>query len=59
MGSGTPHKVVQERLGHADIRTTLNLYAQATGEAHTEAVLRMEEALNPPTPLSPGEENVA
>lgn len=43
----TPHKVVQERLGHADIRTTLNLYAQATGEAHKAAVARLEEVLNP------------
>jgi integrase len=59
VGSGTPHKVVQERLGHADIRTTLNLYAQATGEAHTEAVLRMEETLNPPTSSSSDEEDVA
>ena len=59
VGSGAPHKVVQERLGHADIRTTLNLYAQATGEAHTEAVRRMEETLNPPISLSPDEEEVA
>ena len=50
VGSGTPPKVVQERLGHADIRTTFNLYVQATGEAHTDAVRQMEETLNPPTP---------
>ncbi len=43
----TPHKVIQERLGHADIRTTLNLYAQATDEALEESVRRMEEILNP------------
>lgn len=43
----TPQKVIQERLGHADIRTTLNLYAQATDEALEESVRRMEEILNP------------
>jgi integrase len=43
----TPHKVIQEQLGHADIRTTLNLYAQATDEAREESVRRMEEVLNP------------
>ena len=43
----TPQLVVQEQLGHADIRTTLNLYAQATEEAHEASVLRMEEVLNP------------
>ena len=45
--ANTPQKVVQEQLGHADIRTTLNLYAQATEEAHEASVLRMEEVLNP------------
>jgi integrase len=43
----TPQKVVQEQLGHADIRTTLNLYAQASEEAHEASVLRMEEILKP------------
>jgi integrase len=43
----TPHKVIQAQLGHADIRTTLNLYAQAPEEAHEASVLRMEEVLNP------------
>lgn len=43
----TPQKVVQEQLGHADIRTTLNLYAQASEEAHAASVLRMEEILKP------------
>ena len=59
VGFGAPHKVVQERLGHADIRTTLNLYAQATGEAHTDALRQMEETLNPPTSPSSDEEDVA
>lgn len=30
----TPDKVIQERLGHRDIRTTLNLCAQGTENAH-------------------------
>jgi integrase len=47
VASQTPHKVIQEQLGHADIRTTLNLYAQATDEAREESVRRMEEVLNP------------
>jgi hypothetical protein len=43
----TPHNVIQAQLGHADIRTTLNLYAQAIDEAREESVRRMEEVLNP------------
>ena len=43
---GRPQKVIQEQLGHADIRTTLNLYAQATEEAHEASVAWMEETLN-------------
>jgi len=47
VAAGTPHKVIQAQLGHADIRTTLNLYAQASEEAREESVRRMEEVLNP------------
>jgi integrase len=43
----TPHKVVQAQLGHADIRTTLNLYAQAPESAREESARRMEDVLNP------------
>ncbi len=42
---GTPLKVIQERMGHADVRTTMNLYVQGTKEAHTEAVTAMEKLL--------------
>jgi integrase len=35
------------QLGHGDIRTTLNLYAQVTPEAREESVSRMEDVLNP------------
>jgi len=45
VSNGTPNKVIQERLGHADIRTTLNLYAQGTEKAHTEAVRAIEGLL--------------
>jgi integrase len=41
------HKAIQAQLGHADIRTTLNLYAKATDDAREESVNRMETALNP------------
>ncbi len=34
-----------ERLGHGDIRTTMNLYAQATPEAHEAVVGMLEELL--------------
>lgn len=43
----TPHKVIQAQLGHADIRTTLNLYVHATDEAREESARRMEQVLNP------------
>ena len=45
--SKSSHKAIQAQLGHADIRTTLNLYAQATDEAREESVSRMEDVLNP------------
>lgn len=43
-----PPKVIQERMGHADIRTTQNLYAQASKKAHNEAVEQLEKVFNPP-----------
>ncbi len=45
VSNGTPDKVIMERLGHRDIRTTLNLYAQGTEKAHTEAVTAIEGLL--------------
>ena len=44
--SKSSHKAIQAQLGHADIRTTLNLYVQATDDAREESVSRMETALN-------------
>ena len=34
---GTPLKIVQERLGHTDIRLTMNIYAEGTLDAHKDA----------------------
>jgi integrase len=45
--SKSSHKAIQAQLGHADIRTTLNFYAQATDETREESVGRMEDLLNP------------
>ena len=47
MYSESSHKAIQAQLGHADIRTTLNLYVQATDEIREESVGRMEDLLNP------------
>lgn len=47
MNSESSHKAIQAQLGHADIRTTLNLYVQATDEIREESVGRMEDLLNP------------
>ena len=37
IASGASHKVVQERLGHRSISTTLALYAQGTEQGHIDA----------------------
>ena len=37
IASGVSHKVVQERLGHRSISTTLALYAQGTEQGHIDA----------------------
>ena len=34
---GTPLKIIQERLGHTDIRLTMNIYAEGTLDAHKSA----------------------
>jgi len=39
IASGASQKVVQERLGHRSISTTLALYAQGTEQGHTDAAL--------------------
>jgi len=35
-------KVIQEIMGHADIETTMNIYAEATAEKKQESFARLE-----------------
>jgi hypothetical protein len=42
-GSGVDIKAAQSRLGHADPRLTLAVYAQAVGEANRDAAARLDE----------------
>jgi integrase len=41
-----PPKVTQERMGHADIRTTMNHYVQASKKAHEDVVEQLEKVFN-------------
>lgn len=50
ISQGTSPKVAQERLGHADIRTTLAMYAQGTEQDHQAAVEGLQVALATATP---------
>lgn len=45
ISQGASPKVTQERLGHADIRTTLTMYAQGTVEDHQAALRGLHTAL--------------
>lgn len=47
IASGVSHKVVQERLGHRSISTTLALYAQGTEQGHLDAARATAEYLKP------------
>ena len=38
-------KVIQEIMGHADIRTTMEIYAEATEESMDDAMNRLSEQL--------------
>jgi integrase len=42
---GVPHKVVQERLGHARVGTTLDTYSHVSPGMQEAAALRFEEAM--------------
>jgi len=46
VSQGVDAKVVQERMGHRSIQTTLNFYAQATDEGRKEAAGALERYLN-------------
>lgn len=39
-------KVIQSIMGHADIQTTMNIYAEATKERNNEAMVSLEHAVN-------------
>ena len=42
---GVHPKIVQERLGHAKVETTLNIYSHVTPGLQEAAALRFEEGL--------------
>jgi integrase len=46
-------KVIQEILGHTDIRVTMNLYGHLFPESKRAAADKMDEMLNPALPGSP------
>lgn len=44
--SGAKPKVVQDRLGHSDIKTTMNIYTHLTPEAKSEAMQKFDNHMN-------------
>ena len=44
--NGTPIRVVQERLGHADVRTTLKIYGHVLPGYDAEAAARFDSILD-------------
>ncbi len=46
--AGVPLKVIQERLGHSDSRTTLGFYGHATRGMGREAAQKLEDHLHSP-----------
>jgi len=49
---GTPAKIVQEQLGHANISTTLNTYTHVVEDSRRQAVCSLERLLFPSVPKS-------
>ena len=43
--TGTNMKAMQEILGHSDISTTMNIYAEATKELKEKEMVRLGESL--------------
>ncbi|MGM8365889.1 hypothetical protein ACLIBG_10485 [Virgibacillus sp. W0181] len=43
----TTIKEVQDRVGHTNIKTTMDIYTHLTEQAKEEAVLKFENYLNP------------
>ncbi|WP_242966114.1 tyrosine-type recombinase/integrase [Clostridium chromiireducens] len=46
LGEGTDYKVIQSRLGHSDISTTLNIYFHATMEMQKSASKKISSLLS-------------
>lgn len=44
--AGTKIKSVQDRLGHSDVKTTMDVYAHVTASAKEEAIQKFEEYIN-------------
>ncbi len=55
--AGTNPKIVQERLGHSDIGTTLNIYTHVTPTIQAEALDRFTAWLDPKTDKDKEEES--
>ena len=45
LSNGAAPKDVQELLGHADLSTTMNIYAHATGEAKRTSARLLDEVV--------------
>ena len=50
---GVHPKIVQERLGHAKVGTTLDIYSHVTPGLQEAAALRFDEGLNATRQLEP------
>ncbi|WP_286676273.1 tyrosine-type recombinase/integrase [Peribacillus asahii] len=44
--AGAAIKEVQDRLGHTDVQTTMNIYAHVTKKTKAEAIQKFEKHLN-------------
>ena len=55
---GVHPKIVQERLGHAKVRTTLDIYSHVTPGLQQTAALRFEEGLAASRDAEPSAEAV-
>lgn len=55
LATGTDVKTISERLGHADVKTTLNIYAQKVEELDTKASDAFDAAISVASPTKPPE----